>query len=318
MQVMVLAGGLSAERDVSLRSGRRVAESLRAARPDWEVIERDVDPTLLTALDDEAPDCVVPLLHGSAGEDGAIRDVLECLGLPYVGSRPNACRLAFDKPVAKTLVRRAGVATPEWVALPHATFRELGAPAVMSALDHGLGLPLVVKPSRGGSALGLSVVRAAAELPAAMVGAFAYGDVAMLERFVHGTEVAVGVIEASDGPVALPAVEIVPDGGLYDYAARYTAGTTQFFVPARLDPAIAQAAADAALTAHRILGLRDWSRSDLIVDASGAVNFLEVNVAPGMTETSLVPQALVAAGIDMGQQMAALVDRAIARVTASA
>ena len=314
MQVMVLAGGLSAERDVSLRSGRRVAEALRYARPDWEVHERDVDAALLSSLADNAPDCVVPLLHGAAGEDGAVRDVLECLGLPYVGSRPNACRLSFDKAVAKTLVRRAGVATPEWVALPHATFRELGAPAVMAALERGLGFPLVVKPTRGGSALGVSVVRTPDELPAAMVGAFAYGDVALLERFVEGTEVAVGVVETADGPMALPAVEIVPDGGLYDYAARYTAGTTQFYVPARLDAAVAAAAAEAALVVHRTLGLRDWSRSDLIVGADGTVNFLEVNVAPGMTETSLVPQALTAADIDMGAQMAALVDRAIARV----
>ena len=314
MQVMVLAGGLSAERDVSLRSGRRVAEALRSARPDWEVHERDVDAMLLSSLADNAPDCVVPLLHGAAGEDGAVRDVLECLGLPYVGSRPNACRLSFDKAVAKALVRRAGVATPEWVALPHATFRELGAPAVMAALERGLGFPLVVKPTRGGSALGVSVVRTPDELPAAMVGAFAYGDVALLERFVEGTEVAVGVIETADGPVALPAVEIVPDGGLYDYSARYTAGTTQFYVPARLDAAVAASAAEAALTVHRALGLRDWSRSDLIIDHDGNVNFLEVNVAPGMTETSLVPQALSAAGIDMGAQMAALVDRAIARV----
>ena len=314
MQVMVLAGGLSAERDVSLRSGRRVAEALRTARPDWEVAERDVDATLLSALANQSPDCVIPLLHGSAGEDGAVRDVLECLGLPYVGSRPSACRLAFDKPVAKTLVRRAGVATPESVALPQGTFRELGAPAVMSALQRGLGLPLVVKPARGGSALGVSVVRASEDLPSAMVGAFAYGDVAMLERFVDGTEIAVGVVETADGPVALPAVEIVPDGGLYDYAARYTAGTTQFYVPARLDDAVATTAAEAALTVHRTLGLRDWSRSDLIVGADGTVHFLEVNVAPGMTETSLVPQALAAAGIDMGAQMAALVDRAVARV----
>jgi D-alanine-D-alanine ligase len=273
-----------------------------------------VDGALLGELASDAPDCVIPLLHGSAGEDGAVRDVLECLGLPYVGSRPAACRVAFDKPVAKTLIRRAGVATPESVALPHATFRELGAPGVMAALERGLGLPLVVKPARGGSALGVSVVHGHHELPGAMVGAFAYGDVAMLERFVKGTEVAVGVIETADGPVALPAVEIAPDGGFYDYAARYTAGTTEFHVPARLSPDIAAAVAAAALTAHEALGLRDWSRSDLIVDADGTPWFLEVNVAPGMTETSLVPQALAAAGIDMGSQMAALVERAVSRV----
>lgn len=318
MQIVVLAGGLTAERDVSLRSGRRVAEALRSARPDWEVNERDIDSALLDSLALDPPDCVIPMLHGAQGEDGAIRDVLEALGLPFVGARASACRLAFDKSVAKTLVRRSGVATPESVALPHATFRELGASGVLAALDRGLGMPVVVKPTRSGSALGVSIVRTREDLPAAMVGAFAYGDVALIERYVSGTEVAVGVIETADGPVALPAVEIVPDDGFYDYAARYTAGTTQFFVPARLDASVATAAAQAALTAHATLGLRDWSRTDLIVDASGTPWFLEVNAAPGMTETSLVPQALTAAGLEMGQQMAALVDRAIARVTASA
>lgn len=314
MQVMVLAGGLSAERDVSLRSGRRVAEALRSARPDWVIVERDIDSTLLEELSTSRPDCAIPLLHGTAGEDGAVRDVFECLGLPYVGSRAASCRLAFDKSVAKTLLRRADVATPESVALPHATFRELGAAGVIAAVEQGLGLPVVVKPTRGGSALGVSVVREASELPAAMVGAFAYGDVALIEKFVTGTEVSVGVVEGPGGPIALPAVEIVPDDGFYDYASRYTAGTTSFFVPARLSEVAAQAAADAALIAHATLGLRDWSRTDLIVDANGTPWFLEVNVAPGMTETSLVPQALVAADIDMGAQMAALVERAIARV----
>jgi D-alanine-D-alanine ligase len=157
-------------------------------------------------------------------------------------------------------------------------------------------------------------VRTREELPAAMVGAFAYGEVALLERFVAGTEIAIGVVETAEGPVALPAVEIVPDGGFYDYAARYTAGTTEFYVPARLDTAVAEAAAAAALLVHQTLGLRDWSRSDLIVDSSGTPWFLEVNVAPGMTETSLVPQALAAAGIDMGAQMAELVERATTRV----
>jgi len=313
MQVMVLAGGLSAERDVSLRSGRRVAEALRAARPEWIVVERDVDAALLEELAQSRPECVIPLLHGSAGEDGAVRDVLECLALPYVGSRAASCRLAFDKSVAKTLLRRAGVATPESVALPHATFRELGAPGVISAVEQGIGLPIVVKPTRGGSALGVSVVRESSDLPAAMVGAFAYGDVALIERFITGTEVAVTVVESSEGPVALPAVEIAPDGGFYDYAARYTAGTTEFHVPARLGDAVAAACASVALTAHATLGLRDWSRTDLIVDADGTPWFLEVNVAPGMTETSLVPQALVAADIDMGRGMAGLVERAAGR-----
>lgn len=318
MQVMVLAGGLSPERDVSLRSGRRVAEALRAASPGTEVVKRDVDGTLLAALAADPPACVVPLLHGAAGEDGAVRDVLESLGLAYVGSRPDACRLAFDKPVAKALARRAGLMTPRAVALPHSTFRELGATAVLDALLRGLTLPLIVKPTRGGSALGAAVVRSAEELPAAMVGAFAYGDVALVEEWVEGIEVSVSVLDDGESVRALPAVEIVPDGGFYDYAARYTAGTTEFFVPARLSPEAAAAAAAVAVAAHEVFGLRDWSRSDIVIDAAGQPWFLEVNVAPGMTETSLFPQALAAVDLDLGDVVAAAVRTAVGRVSAPA
>ena len=225
--------------------------------------------------------------------------------------------MAFDKPVARALVRAAGLAVPDAVALPHSTFRELGASALLSALVARLGLPLVVKPSRGGSALGMSVVREGAELPGAMVAAFAYGETALVEQFVSGTEIGVSVVdglgESAAGPIALPAVEIVPDGGVYDYAARYTAGATEFFAPARLTGDAAQAAAKAALRAHEALGLRDISRSDLVVDAGGVPWFLEVNVAPGMTETSLLPQAVAAAGLDLGEVCRGLIERAIAR-----
>jgi D-alanine-D-alanine ligase len=310
-RVVVLAGGLSHERDVSLRSGRRVAEALRGAG--LEVEERDVDATLLPTLRRDRPACVFPLLHGETGEDGALREALELLGLAYVGSTPQACRVAFDKPVAKTVVSRAGLNTPEAVALPHETFREIGAAAMMDALVDRLGLPLVVKPVRGGSALGCTVVRDAADLPGAMVGCFAYGPVALVERFVAGTEVAMTVVDTGSGPQALPAVEIRPDGGVYDYSARYTAGSTEFIVPAKLPDDVAAACADVAVAAHRTLGLRDFSRSDLIVDDAGAVWFLEVNVAPGMTETSLVPLAIEAKGLDVGEVCARLVRAAVVR-----
>ena len=310
-RVLVLAGGLSPEREVSIRSGRRVAEALRLAGVEVDV--RDVDAGLLPALSADRPSCVVPLLHGAAGEDGAIRDVLTALGLRYVGSEPAACRRAFDKPVASSLVRAAGVAVPESVALPHSTFRELGAGAVLDAVVERLGLPLMVKPTRGGSSLGATVVRAAADLPAAMVAAFAYADTALIERFIEGTEVAVSVVDDGTGPRALPSVEVVADGGFYDYSARYTAGATEFFAPARVSPDVAAACAAAAVTAHTTLGLRDWSRSDLVIDHHGTPWFLEVNVAPGMTETSTYPQAITAAGLDLGAVTATLVARAIAR-----
>lgn len=313
MHVLVLSGGLSAERDVSLRSGRRVAEALRHEEPGWEVNEHDVDAQLIDRLRQHRPDCIVPLLHGVAGEDGALRDVLESLDIPFVGSPAAASRLAFDKPVAKELAVQAGVRTPQCVAMPQSTFRELGAAAVLDAVVDSLGLPLVVKPSRGGSSLGTSIVHAAADLPAAMVGAFAYGDVVIMEQFVSGTEVALGVFERGDDLLALSGVEIVPPGELYDYAARYTAGTTEFFCPARLDDEVAEQAQAVALNMHLLLGLRDWSRTDVIVDSDGRAWFLEVNVAPGMTETSLFPQALAAAELGLGTLTAELVRAAVDR-----
>lgn len=312
--VLVLAGGLSHERDVSLRSGRRVADALTRAGCETHV--RDVDSTLLGAINATRPDVVWPVLHGSTGEDGALRDVLQTLGVRYVGARPASCRLTWDKPVAKALVAEAGVATPAGVALSHATFRELGAAGVLASVVDSLGLPLAVKPARGGSALGLSIVRSADELPTAMVAAYAYGDIALLETFVAGTEVSVTVLEDEHGePRALPAVEIVPDGGVYSYDARYTAGATEFFAPARLSAAAAEAAAAAALTAYRVLGHRHLSRMDLIIDANGLPWFLEGNISPGMTETSLVPLAIEAAGLDATGVYAQLVERALVNDT---
>lgn len=309
--VMVLAGGLSHERDVSLRSGRRVAEALRGAGVD--VVERDVDAGLLPALTASAPDCVVPLLHGESGEDGALREVLELVGVPYVGSRPDACRIAFDKPVAKVVAARAGLHTPRSVTLPHETFRELGAVTVMDAMTDALGVPLIVKPAKGGSALGCTVVRSPEELPGAMVNAFAYGDTALVERFIAGAEVAATVVDTGEGARALPVVSIEPDGGVYDYTARYTAGSTEFVVPAKLPDEVAAECARVALAAHEALGLRDLSRSDLIVAEDGTVWFLEVNVAPGLTETSTVPLSVQAAGLDLGGLVTDLVRVAIAR-----
>jgi D-alanine-D-alanine ligase len=183
---------------------------------------------------------------------------------------------------------------------------------VLSAIVDRLGLPLVVKPASGGSALGASAVRTADALPRAMVDCFAYGDVALVEQHVEGVEVAVSVVDLlPEGPTVLPPVEIVPDGGLYDYDARYTAGATEFFCPARLAPAAMDAVRSAALAAHRAFGLRHLSRTDLIVDADGRPWFLEVNVAPGMTETSLLPQSAEAAGLKAGELYRRIVEAAL-------
>jgi hypothetical protein len=219
----------------------------------------------------------------------------------------------WDKPFAKSTIVRAGLSTSDWVALPHGTFRELGAAVVLDAMVARLGLPLVLKPDRGGSALGAQVVRDAAELPAAMVTSLAYGDTVLAERFIEGVEVAVSVIDDGRGARALPAVEVCAEGGIYDYAARYTPGATTFHCPARLSEQALSAAAELALAAHELLGLRDVSRTDAIVDQAGNVQFLEANVSPGLTETSLTPIAVTAAGLDLGEIYGELIRNAIDR-----
>ena len=345
----MLAGGLSPEREVSLRSGNQVAAALAEVGVDVRVSDVGVD--LLAVLAADAPDVVFPMLHGAAGEDGTLREVLHMAGVSYVGAQPSAARLTFDKPVAKTLLRRAGLHTPESVTLPRQAFHDLGATALASLLTGRLGLPLCVKPRGGGSAFGVTRVDDAAMLPAALMTCFGYHDEALVECWVDGTEVAVGVIDTGPldsvrraatrpggrilggpldsvrraatrpggrilggaGPRALPAVEIVPDSGFYDYAARYTAGATEFFCPARLSDSAAHAAAEAALTAHRVLGLRDLSRTDIIVDASDRAFVLETNVAPGMTPTSTFPMALREAGYDFGVFCRDLASHAIGR-----
>jgi D-alanine-D-alanine ligase len=283
---------------VSLRSGNQVAQALAEVGVDVRVADVGVD--LLAVLAADAPDVVFPMLHGASGEDGTLREVLHMAGVSYVGAQPSAARLAFDKPVAKTLLSRAGLHTPESVTLPRQAFHDLGATALAGMLTRRLGLPLGVKPRGGGSAFGVTRVDDAAMLPAALMTCFGYHDEALVERWVAGTEVAVAVIDTGTGPTALPAVEIVPDSGFYDYAARYTAGATEFFSPARLSDTAAEAAAQAALTAHRVLGLRDLSRTDIIVDSDGRPFVLETNVAPGMTPTSTFPMALREAGFEFG------------------
>lgn len=308
--VLVLAGGLSHERDVSLRSGRRVAEALRSTGA--EVAVHDVDDDLLPAIAQVRPSIVWPLLHGASGEDGSVRDILELLGVTYVGADPRASRISWSKPIAKTVVGRAGVATPRFVTLPQSLFRELGANRVLEAITASLPLPLVVKPAKGGSALGVTVVEEASRLPRAMVDAYAYHDTAIIEQAVRGTELAVSVVDLGSGPVALPAVEIVPHVGPYDYDARYVPGRVEYFTPARLTPELAERVAATALTVHEALGLRHLSRTDLILDPDGVPQFIDINTAPGMTETSLLPQAAVAAGWELGDLYRKIVDAALA------
>ncbi|MGY1848085.1 D-alanine--D-alanine ligase family protein [Blastococcus sp. SYSU DS1021] len=307
LRAVVLAGGLTFEREVSLSSGTQVVEELTRAGLDAEL--RDADAELLPGLAAAPADAVFIALHGATGEDGALRAVLDLAGVPYVGSPAAACRLAWDKPAAKSVVRTAGLTTPDWVALPHSTFRELGAGAVLDLMVARLGLPLMVKPASGGSALGVQKISRVEDLPAAMVSCFAYGDTVMVERYVEGVEVALAVVDLGDGPVALPAVEIEPESGVFDYASRYSPGLTEYHAPARIPEEAAARAAEVAVRVHEVLGLADLSRTDAIVTPDGEVHFLEVNVSPGLTETSMFPMAVEAAGYDLGAVLARLIAR---------
>ena len=307
--IVVLAGGLSHERDISLRSGRRVSDSL--AQHGIEVVMRDPDATLLEFLEETRPDVIWPALHGASGEDGALRGLIDYLGIPFVGSKSDASRLAWDKPTAKVIVSRAGVPTPRSITLPRDTFRELGAGAVLGIISAELPVPVVVKPAQGGSAQGVNIVDTLDELPRAMVNAYTYSDVALIEQKIVGTEIAVSIIDTGDGPVALPAIEIEPISGVYSFEARYTAGETRFYAPARISDEVAARAAEVAITAHTALGLRHISRIDLIVDGAGTPWFLEASTLPGLTETSLFPLALEAAGHDVGWVYSALAETAI-------
>jgi D-alanine-D-alanine ligase len=309
LDIVVVSGGISHERDVSLRSGRRVSDRLTAMG--HRVTTREPDAELLPFLDSLRPDLVWPAVHGASGEDGALLGLLEAAGLPYVGSDADAARLAWSKPTAKTLVRRGGFATPDSLTLPRDTFRELGATAILAQVRRTLPGPLVVKPAQGGSAQGVSLVEDDADLPRAMVGAYTYGDVVLVEQRIRGTEVAVGVIDLGEGPLTLPPVEIEPVAGSYTFDARYNAGETRFFTPARLsDDALAEVS-HAALEIHRLLGLRHLSRIDFIVDSDGTPWFFDANVLPGLTETSTVPQAIEASGHYLGDVYSTLAHLAL-------
>ncbi|MDP9241959.1 MAG: D-alanine--D-alanine ligase [Actinomycetota bacterium] len=295
-RVAVLAGGRSHEREVSLRSGHRVLAALGARGHDATLVD-PADVPLVETLSSGGFEVCAIALHGRDGEDGTVQRLLETLGLPYTGTAPFACQVAFDKVLAKEALRAHGISTPPWATVQASALRDLSAGAILSAVVERVGLPAVVKPARGGSAMGLGFVEREADLPAAVMAALSFADAAVVESKVLGIEVGASIVGSP--PEVLPLVEIVPKSGVYDYAARYTPGATDYFAPARLDPAVAAASAALASSAFAALSLRDVARADLIVHASAAPTVLEVNVSPGMTETSLVPMAAHAAGMEL-------------------
>ncbi len=287
MRIAVLQGGRSAEREVSLRSGGNVAAALRGRG--HEVDQVDLDREVWDRLRDGAYDCVFVALHGRLGEDGTVQGMLELLGLPYTGSGVQASAICIDKMRTNRLLRAEGLAIPDG--------EELGEQADdVEVLAERYGLPVVVKPVREGSTIGLTIARDVDALATGLVLARRYDRRLLVQRFVEGTEITVGLVATPD-PCVLPTLEITYENETYDYDAKYTAGRSHHIIPARIPEAARRAATDAAARAFRALGCEGMARVDFIVAPDCTPWLLEVNTVPGLTEVSLLPDAARAAGI---------------------
>ena len=292
-RIAVLKGGSSLERQVSLRSAARVQDALE--RLSHDVVPVDVGGDLVERLRAEAPDAAFIALHGVGGEDGTVQELLEILGIPYTGSGVLACMRSMDKVLAKHLLLAAGIPTPEFFAFNETAFQGLGAAAALPAIEERLDFPIVVKPAAQGSALGINFARTAADVPGALVAAFSYDTRVLLERYVRGRDLGVSVLEGS----ALPVVEAVPrEEDFYDFESRYEIGRTTFVCPAELPEPITARAQALAVATYDLLGCHGVARVDMMLEeATSELFVLETNVIPGMTDTSLLPQAAEAAGI---------------------
>jgi D-alanine-D-alanine ligase len=311
-RVAVLKGGRSLERQVSLRSGARVEDALE--RLGHEVVAIDAGLDLIGRLRAAEPEVAFVAMHGRDGEDGTVQELLEILGIPYTGSGILACVRAADKVLTKHLLTEAGIPTPEFFAFNETAFRELGAAEALPAIEERLEFPIVVKPASQGSALGIKFARTAADVPGALVAAFSYDSKVLLERHVEGRDLAVSVLEGPDGPEALPVVEAVPqEEDFYDFESRYEIGRTSFVCPAELPDSVSARAQELALAVYRLLGCSGFARIDLMLDGGGELYLLEANAVPGLTETSLLPQAAEAAGIGFDELVGRLVELALRR-----
>jgi len=307
LKIAVLRGGRSAERDVSLRSGAHVEGALRLRGHD--VTGVDLDMSTWDVLRDGGFDCVFNALHGRLGEDGTVQGMLELLALPYTGSGVLASALCMDKARAGAVMTGAGLHVPEFEELE--VKHGLSADVVERVVAR-FGLPLVVKPVREGSTIGLTIARDVDQVASGLALAARYDRRVLAQRFAAGNEITVGVLATPDLQV-LPTLEIVSDNPVYDYDAKYTAGKSHHIIPARIPEAARTEASEAAARAFTVLGCSGMGRVDIIVDAAGTSWLLEVNTVPGLTELSLLPDAARAAGIEFGDLCQRLVDHAVAR-----
>ncbi|MDT8441654.1 MAG: D-alanine--D-alanine ligase [Desulfuromonadales bacterium] len=295
-RIGVLMGGVSAEREVSLRTGQAALGALRAAG--CEAVAVDAGPDLPARLVETGVEVAFIALHGRHGEDGTVQGLLEIMGIPYTGSGVLASSLAMDKRMTKELLIRHGVSTPAFVSYRHGDD--------LDVLLHGWqNYPVVVKPAREGSTIGISRVEDRAGLDAGLRTALQHDELALVEEFIDGVELTVAVLDGA----ALPIIQVVPKDGFYDYQAKYTPGQTEYLLPAPLAAGLTRRVQDAAVAACALLGCRGAARVDFMVRGD-ELFCLEVNTIPGMTETSLLPKAAAAAGIDFRDLVLRILDDA--------
>jgi D-alanine-D-alanine ligase len=311
-RVAVLKGGPSLERQVSLRSAARVEDALE--RLDVEFVPIDVDASLVSRLRDSNADVAFVALHGRGGEDGTVQEILEIVGMPYTGSGVLACIRCMDKVLTKHLLIGEGLPTPDFFAFSEVAFREFGAADALPAIEEQLGFPIVVKPAAQGSALGIKFAAAAEDVPGALIAAFSYDDRVLLERHVRGRELAVSLIDSDEGVTALPIVEAKPKQEyFFDFEARYEIGKTDYACPADLPEDVTARAQELAVDTYRLLGCYGFARVDMILSEAGSLEVLEAQAIPGLTETSLLPQAAEAAGVSFDELVERLIDLALVR-----
>lgn len=318
MRIALLKGGRSLERQVSLKSAARVQDALE--RLGHQVVAVDVGGDLVDRLTAAAPELAFVALHGRDGEDGTVQELLALLGVPHTGSGVSACMRASDKVLAKHFMADRGIPTPAFYAFSETAFRELGAAQALPLIEERLRFPIVVKPASQGSALGIKFARTPADVPGALVAAFSYDRKVLLERHVAGRDLAVSVVESDAEAQALPIVEAIPQAeDFYDFESRYEFGRTRFVCPADLEPDVAERACELSLAVYGLLGCSGFARVDLMLEEnSGELFVLEANTVPGLTETSLLPQAADAAGIGFDELIGRILDAAIASPRAAA
>jgi D-alanine-D-alanine ligase len=302
-RIGVLMGGHSAERDISLRTGRAAHQAL--LRRGYDAVEIDVGPTIVEQLRDNKIELAFIALHGPGGEDGTIQGLLETLGVPYTGSGVQASAVAIHKELTKLLLRASGIPVPDGIVLR-------SRDAIPKSIPRSLKLPVVVKPASQGSTIGISIVKRPSEWRDALRLSFEHDQEAVVEAYIPGKEITVSVLDGE----ALPAVEIVAPAGFYDYTAKYQKGHTRYLCPAPLSSAITRRVKGLALETYRLLGCEGAARVDVRLTPRGKPFVLEINTVPGMTETSLLPMAASAAGIDYDTLTERLLRSALARLAA--